>query len=795
MNKPGNPGKYILLAVSMVIFVIFWFCLPEPLFDDPSSTVVEDRNGELLGARIADDGQWRFPYNEDLPDKYALALINYEDQYFYFHPGVNPFSLMRAIMLNIKAGEIVSGGSTISMQVIRLSRKNASRTIPEKLIEIVLALRLEIRYSKTEILSLYASNAPFGGNVVGLEAASWRYYGRAPDDLSWSEAAVLAVLPNSPGLIHPGRNRESLAAKRDFVLERLYRKHIIDSLTWYLSRLEPLPDKPHPLPTIAPHLVDQLVATHNGERIRTTLIREYQEHLNQVVLSHHNRVEANEIHNIACLIVGVDNAEILAYTGNVRDREHPEYGGEVDIISSRRSTGSILKPALYCMMLSFGEILPGTLFPDIPTHYSGYSPKNFTMGYDGAVPARKALSRSLNIPAVRMLHAFGLERFHYLLQKLGMTSLDHPADHYGLSLILGGAEGTLLEITGMYASFARILKHYNATGNYRNNDIFMPDYIFHENTGRAQPELAGSNTPGNNILTAASIWLTFESLIEVNRPESETGWKLFSSTRKIAWKTGTSFGFRDAWAIGTSQDYTVGVWAGNADGEGRPGLTGVSAAAPVLFDVFDFLPESPWFSPPYDEMRKVPVCRQSGHRAGVYCEDIDSVWIPESGLNTLPCPYHIMVHLDEKGQYRINSSCAGLSDMRHVSWFVLPPVQEWYYKRNNPSYTALPPLHPDCHGDEQIEYMDLIYPKHTARIYIPYEMEGSRSKVVFEAAHRKPNTTIYWHLDQEYLGSTTHIHQFGIDPAGGHHLLTLVDEYGNSFTKHFEIIDKQGQEY
>ena len=265
---------------------------------------------------------------------------------------------------------------------------------------------------------------------------------------------------------------------------------------------------------------------------------------------------------------------------------------------------------------------------------------------------------------------------------------------------------------------------------------------------------------------------------------------MFSSSSRIAWKTGTSYGFRDGWAIGTNASYTVGVWAGNADGEGRPGLTGNSAAAPVLFDVFDFLPETDWFKPPFDEMRKVPVCRQSGHLSGLYCPATDSVWIPESGLNSLPCPYHVLVHLTRDGNYRINSNCADIDDMQHISWFLLPPVQEWYYKRKNPGYKTLPPMRPDCLNEETLDYMELIYPKHTASIYIPYDLEGEKSKVVFEAAHRKPNTTIFWHLDNQYIGSTCHIHQLGINPSAGPHILTLVDEYGNSLSKAFEVINK-----
>jgi penicillin-binding protein 1C len=319
----------------------------------------------------------------------------------------------------------------------------------------------------------------------------------------------------------------------------------------------------------------------------------------------------------------------------------------------------------------------------------------------------------------------------------------------------------------------------------------MPSYIFRENL---QTDPGNHNTSTlsneNRLLSAASIWLTYESLIEVNRPESETGWQLFSSSSKIAWKTGTSYGFRDGWAIGTNADYTVGVWAGNADGEGRPGLTGNAAAAPVLFDVFDFLPAADWFKPPLDEMRKAAVCRQSGHLAGMYCPETDSVWIPISGLNSFPCPYHILVHLTPDGNYRINSNCAQASDMIHVPWFLLPPAQEWYYKQKNPGYKMLPPLHPGCITDESIDIMELIYPKHTATIYIPFNMEGEKSKVVFEAAHRKPNTTIFWHLDDQYLGSTSHIHQFGFNPTKGSHVLTLVDEYGNSFSKSFDVMNK-----
>ena len=754
---------YLLLITGIAICIyIYRFSLPRPLFNDPFSTVLEDKNGELLGAHVAADGQWRFPPSDSLPEKYVEALLLFEDRYFYHHPGFNPFSLARAGIQNIRTRSIVSGGSTITMQVIRMSRKNKPRTIPEKLIEIFLALRLELSFTKDEILGLYASHAPLGGNVVGIDAAAWRYFGRPSGELSWAEASTLAVLPNAPSLIHPGRKRESLWHKRNQLLDRMYHKGIIDSLTCHLSKLEILPEQPLPLPMLAPHLLDRESQTYDGQKIRTTIDASIQVRVSGLVEQHHNTLRHNEIHNAACLVLETRTGNVLAYTGNTSNPESPEYGSDVDIIMSPRSTGSILKPVLFALMLEEGDILPGTLVPDIPTQYTGYSPKNFSLTYDGVVPARRALARSLNVPAVRMLQAYGLEKFHYYLQDLGLSTLNQPADHYGLSLILGGAEGTLWDITNLYAGMGRILI--------------------------SPPSL--HNVPQNSPLGAGSIWLTFQSLIEVNRPESEAGWKAFSSSGNIAWKTGTSFGFRDGWAIGTTPEYTVGVWTGNADGEGRPGLTGIATAAPLLFDVFGILPETGWFKRPENNLYPAAVCRQSGHLPGPHCVDIDTILVTEKGLLSSPCPYHILIHLSPDGKYRVNDNCMDLQNMRHESWFVLPPVQEWYFRSSNPSYRVLPHLHPDCAAEERLGVMDMIYPRHSARVYVPFELDGSRGELILEAAHRRPSTMIHWHLDENYLGSTRHIHQMGLVPQKGWHTLTLVDENGNTLVHKFEVIDR-----
>ncbi len=785
--------KLILISIGVLFFLLFWFSLPRPLFKTPTSTVIEDESGKLLGAKIAGDGQWRFPNNNKVPEKYAKSLIQFEDSRFYYHLGFDPLAFCRAIVQNIRSKKVVSGGSTISMQVIRLARKNKSRSFFEKIIEVILATRMELTYSKKEILAMYASNAPFGGNVVGIDAASWRYFGRSVDQLSWAESVTLAVLPNSPSLIYPGKNHDNLLKKRNRLLDKLNREGVIDSMTCSLSKQEPLPGRPIPLPQLAPHLLDRASKEgYKGKIIRTTINSFLQEQVSRITEYHHTVLKTNDINNIAVLVLDVESGNVLSYIGNTENEGHPEFNSDVDIINSRRSTGSILKPFLYASMLSYGEILPNTLVPDIPTQIAGYTPQNYYQKYDGAVPAKRALSRSLNIPAVRMLQKFGIERFNYVLKKLGMTTLDKPADHYGLSIILGGAEGSLWDLAGIYASMARTLNHYSLFNDkYLKSDFHPPNYIFDKTikTNKINP-LSGVFDE-NSYLSAASIWLTFEAMVEVSRPEEEVEWREFSSSQKIAWKTGTSYGYRDGWAIGVTSENVVAVWVGNADGEGRPGLTGTTTAAPIMFDVFKLLKNVSWFPKPFDDMSLVPVCRYSGYRASDVCDVVDSVWVQNSGLKTIPCPFHQIVHLDNTGKWRVTSDCEDISNMIHVPWFVLPPAQEWYYKSKNPEYKVLPPFRSDCiSGNSTVNSMELIYPKSNAKIYVPVEIDGTIGKTVFQVAHRRPQTTIYWHIDGEYLGMTTEFHQMELSPSKGIHTLTLVDQYGETLIRQFEILGK-----
>ena len=786
-----HPKKTLIGFIFLLIS--YWFCLPNPLFEHPSCMVLEDREGNLLGAKIATDGQWRFPEIDSLPYKFEQALLEFEDRRFYSHWGVDPKGISRALYQNIKNRRIVSGGSTISMQVIRMARNARSRNIWTKLVEMVLASRLELKYSKKDILKLYASHAPFGGNVVGLETASWRYFGKKPSLLSWSESAMLAVLPNSPSLIHPSKNRQALFEKRNRLLQRLFEKGIFDKLTLELALEEPLPEKPLPLPRLSPHLLERAHQEYvlNGKiqnaKIKSTLQAPLQQQLNKSLTRFQSLMQHNEVYNSAALVIDIEKNEVIAYVGNVPDvgEAHSE---AVDIIPAARSTGSILKPLLYAMMLQEGSIHPTSLVPDIPIQLSGYRPENFHQDYDGMVTAQRALIRSLNVPIIYLLQQYGLEKFHYQLKKLGFSNINQPASYYGLPLVLGGAEANLWDLTSTYAAMARTLKHaYKGDGEYAMEDFEHPTYLLKNKSSTQEPTL--SKKPP--FLSSDAIWFTLEAMRKLERPGSEGDWQAFSSSRPIAWKTGTSFGFRDAWAIGVTTKYAVGVWVGNADGEGRPGIIGVHAAAPILFDIFDQLPySSEWFQPPYDAIQEIELCTASGYRPTIYCPKT-KVWAPSSVEKLASCRFHRLFHLNADSSQQVHSKCYPPDQMQHKSYFILPPVEEHYYKSKNPDYQTVPPISKDCEAYASADSpMQLIYPKEPTQIYVPIDLNGELSKTVFKIAHRNAKSLIYWHIDNEYIGSTQDFHNLELQPDVGKHRLALVDEKGNRLELNFEIIQK-----
>lgn len=759
----------IISAISGGLLVWYIFLLPSELFPLPYSTVLESSDGKLLAAKIANDGQWRFPEIDSVPYRFKMSVLEFEDAHFYYHWGVNPISVGKALWRNIGSGKIKRGGSTLTQQVVRIAREHQQRTYFEKIIEMIWATRLEFKYSKESILRLYASHAPYGGNVVGLPMASWRYFGVAPHQLSWAQAATLAVLPNAPSLIFPGKNQERLLQKRNTLLQKLRLKNIIDQDTYDLALLEPLPTEPHPVPQITPHLLTYAGKAHQGQRLSTTINSHLQEKVNNIVSGFYTHYSQSEIYNMAALVVEVKTRKVLAYVGNTpTDSDHQK---DVDIIHAPRSTGSVLKPLLYAAMLHEGELLPTQLIPDVPTQIAGYSPQNFSNSFEGAVPANSALAKSLNIPFVWLLKQFTTYRFYDVLQQLRLRNINKHPDHYGLSIILGGAESNLWDLAQAYTNLASLNEVFAHQQHYRSQE-FQPLRYLNE----SEPIDFGKATNELPTLRAGAVYEMFNAMKEVNRPTDDVAWRYYESARKVAWKTGTSFGNKDAWAIGATPEYIVAVWVGNATGEGRPTLTGASYAAPVMFRIFSALPSTTWFTAPLDDLRKVTVCEDSGFLAKPECpqKTIFSTLAPkEIGQ----CPYHKIVHLDPSENYQVNANCQSVQEMHSKAWFVLPPVMEWYYKQQHMHYRSLPPFRPDCTEGTTQKGLAFIYPKHQSIIYTTKDFGGKLQPFVAKAANRSGK--VFWYLDNQHLGTTDTFHEMNVYANKGKHWLRIINEAGD----------------
>jgi len=754
------------VAPALAGFALFAALLtavdPSPRAGPSWSSAIYAGGGELLGASVAPDGQWRLAASAPLQDRYAAALVTFEDRRFYGHAGFDTLAIARAAISNLCAGRVVSGGSTITMQAARLSRPRGARTWAAKLAELWMAVRLELRHTKAEILELYASRAPYGGNVVGLEAAGFRWFGRPAGTLTWAEAATLAVLPNSPGLVHPGRARDELGRRRDDLLSRLAAAGALTDDDFRAALAEPLPGSPVPMPDHEPHLL----ARAGPGRVQTGVDLSLQLAANEAVARHAVKLARSGIGNLAAVVVRVQDGSIAAYVGNVprlpSGGQDSSWGNApwVDCAAAPRSSGSILKPFLYAAMLDSGELSPSRLVPDIPTRVGSYSPENNLKTYSGAVRADEALARSLNVPFVRLLRSFGVERFASLLKRLGFSTLSRAPADYGLTLILGGAETTLVDAASAYAVLAR--------------------------AALAPAAMTGTD----RLFSAGAAWLTLEALVSVARPGDEASWQEYASTRRVAWKTGTSFGSRDAWAIGVTPGYVVAVWAGNADGEGRPELKGTDAAAPLLFSLFESLPRGAWFDEPVASLRYETVCAQSGYVAGPDCAQTVSVAVPVNARTDTACPYCRLVHLSDDGAYRVRAEAAGSLGVRSERRFVLPPAIEWYYSRSTTGYRPLPPWAPGMVAPEA-GVVEFIAPEEGASIYVPIELDGSAGMAVFRAAHRDPGARLFWHLDGDYLGETRGDHRVQARPVPGPHELTVVDETGSTATRRFEVYSRQ----
>ncbi|MBL7790592.1 MAG: penicillin-binding protein 1C [Chitinophagales bacterium] len=748
------------LFLSLFLLWFLFFSLPKDLFEAPKSLAMYDRHGQLLYASVADDEQWRFPKIDSVSDKLEQCVLHYEDAYFHFHPGVNPISLFKAFILNLKKGDIKRGGSTITMQTIRLLHNNPPRTYWQKLKEVFMSLKFELIYSKKDILAYYVSNAPYGGNIVGIEAAAWRYYQKPSQALSWSEAATMAVLPNQPSYIYPGKNQTFLLKKRNALLKKLRDENILSEMDYELAMDEPLPQRVFSIPSYAYHLASETGAV-NGN-FTTTLDLSIQKTVTDILEMYHQSFKQNLIQNLSAIVIDANTSEVLAYVGNTKDSVN---GYKVNMIRRPRSSGSTLKPLLYAHMLDAGLISPNTLLQDIPIDINGYEPQNSSRRFDGLVPAHEALERSLNIPWLLALKKYGYDKFYMNLKDYNFRHFTKSSRHYGLSLVVGGGELELLELANAYLQLSHKLK---------GADNLIASFELGKHV-EAKKDIK---------LSQGSIWLTFEALSHVVRPENEDNWQ-YRQSQKIAWKTGTSHGFRDAWAVGVNPNYVIAIWVGNADGNGRTNLTGIQKAAPILFDILNTLPKGKksWYNKPSEALKHVLVCSESGHKPTENCKSIH-LEIPQNAELKDVCPYHTKLLLDASQQYQVRRLCYSEDSIVEKTWFKLPVVEESYYQLIHPLYKSLPPFHPNCTHSE-LDALEIVFPKQNATI-IRHASEVS-NQIVFQAIHRNKEARVHWFIDNNFISTTMSEHKISWSPIKGRHKLTVQDTEGNVKMNFFTI--------
>ena len=558
------------IGFTLVLTPIFLFILLNTLYPLPDpyqhgvATVVLDKNGETLRRFPNKQGIYREQINlEQVSPFYIEALLNYEDRWFYYHPGVNPFAMIRASFQWIINGHVVSGGSTITMQVARLISPNR-RSILGKLHQIFRAIQLEVTYSKSEILTLYLNLAPFGGNIEGLKAASLKYLNKAPDQLNKSEAALLVVLPQRPSIYRPDKAPALAKEVRNKVLHRIYQAGLINENELYYTQQEKITASDYLTNSLAPLLSRKLQQAHSEQAIINTTIDGNLQLQIQNIFQRSIQNLSNKS-SMAALVLRNSDAAVLAYRGSVSFQDNSRFA-YVDMVNAIRSPGSTLKPFVYGLALQQGIIHSESLLSDIPTSFHGYKPTNLSGIFHGPVSASQALKLSLNVPAVQLLNRVSPKR---LISTLTKDPITLQYSDPNLSIALGGIGTNLWSLAALYRSLAM------------NGQVKSP-YVYIKSPGETKTGQQKEQT----LLTPEASWIIFKTLSSISAQDRI----IPSSRREIAWKTGTSYGYRDFWSIGVSADYTVAVWAGRPDSTPVIGYLGATQASPLMFDIFDQLP-------------------------------------------------------------------------------------------------------------------------------------------------------------------------------------------------------------
>ena len=567
-------AKLILAFFSILVLINFIF---PPKVDIKYSTLITDSEGKLIHAFLSPDEKWRmFVELQEITPTLRKAIITKEDKYFQYHFGVNPVAICRAVFNNFTKNRRTSGASTITMQVARMLNPD-ERTYFNKISEIFRAIQLETFYSKDEILQMYLNLVPYGSNIEGIKSASYLYFQKSPDRLSLAEVTTLAIIPNRPTSLKLGSKNPLIVEERNKWLKRFQKLQIFDNQAINDALNEPLNVFRHEAPKNAPHLSLRLKKQFPEQAIIQSNIKQAtQAKVEQIVSNYVNRTKAMNINNAAVLVINNETMQVETYVGSANFNDKLD-GGQVDGVQAIRSPGSALKPLLYATAFDKGIITPRNIINDVPTNFNGFEPENFDRKFNGKVSVEFALANSLNIPAVKIVRDLGKKDLIEQLKKADFQTVKKQEKDLGLSIVLGGCGVTLEEMTQLYVAFAN-------DGKWRKFSLTN--------------DISFNKTEASPLISPSASYLITEILAQIKRPDLPNNFDYTYRLPKIAWKTGTSFGFRDAWAVGLNAKYTVAIWVGNADGEGRPDLTGTSCAAPLMFSIFNILSQKTWFTKP-----------------------------------------------------------------------------------------------------------------------------------------------------------------------------------------------------
>lgn len=744
-------GLFFLSMVAL-FFLLNWIF---PLRDKIEySTVITDNKGEIINAFLTGDQKWRMKTElEEISPLLQKTIVAKEDKHFYSHPGVNPFAIARAFFNNIISMRRTSGASTITMQVAK-ALEPGKRNILTKIKEVFRAFQLELKYSKKEILQLYLNLVPYGGNIEGVKAASILYFKKNPDHLSLAEITALSIIPNKPGSLVVGKHNDKIITERNAWLKKFADNKVFTHKEIEDALAEPLNATRGTVPHFLPHLSYKL-KKQGGNIIKTNIEINTQLKTEKIVADYIRTKRLNNIKNAAVVIIDNKTHKVITYVGSANFIDTTD-GGQVNGAAAVRQPGSTLKPLLYAMCFDEGLLTPKTMMTDVAVNYDGYAPENYDEKFNGYITVEKALELSLNIPAVKGLKMLGHEKLIQKLSNCNFKQIQKDRRKLGLSLILGGCGTTLEELTGLFSSFA-------------NNGMYIaPSYIQKD-----------SSYESMRVVSPAATYMINEILSKINRPDFPVNWTATEKMPKIAWKTGTSYGRKDAWSIGYNKNYTVGVWTGNFSGVGVADLSGANIATPLLFKIFntiDYDSDEEWFRQPEDcDIRQV--CSETGLVPAEHCTSIITDYFIPLISSTKYCDNWQEQLISANEKISFCKSCAPLSGYKKKWYKVVPSDMQSWFEENRIAYQKIPMHNPDC---------ELIFkgaaPSITSPVNGTEYLINKKEPEPLQLSCKTANdvSKVYWYINNQfYKSSNAGEKQFFI-PQEGLTKISCTDDKGRN---------------